>query len=270
MKNIKKNVYALFVLLMMGSFVVNSQNDADRKTQDTREVLTNKTKVKKEQTKEELKEIEAAAKQQKSDAKHQVSGIENEIDHLKMKIKNTTDPKEKAALENEIKQMQAGKKNVKSTVKEAIKDQKNNAGHEVIEASEDKRKELKENASSETAKIKKNANDKVKKEVPADLKWQEYRVEKTADAKELIKVKKEELSDRGAYIERSKTQIAAAKKGLQARIDAGSITPEQVSMYKTRIANAEKRLNDYENNVEDSKKKLDVYSNQVSDMDVKN
>jgi hypothetical protein len=234
MKNMKNSICIVLLLIFAGGFVSYGQ-DSPKSVQEASEKLS-KQNVKKD-AKKQLKDADAKLSDQ-------VVIKQSAVDQEKRdkELKKIKEKMDKVDNDEQRKELQEYYDKVKSADKDAKKEMKKEM------------KEIKKEAKAEGVETKKEAG----------LKGRELGNAKAEATIKKIEVLENGMSDRDAYIIKSRKKIALAKQSLQSQIDSGSLSEEEIDAKKVRIKKAEIRLNDYETNVKNSKTKFSDFKKNVS------
>jgi hypothetical protein len=234
MKSMRNSICLVLLLIFSGSFVSYGQ-DSPKSVQEAKEKLS-KQNVKKEAEKQ-VKDADAKLSDQVA-IKQPVVNQEKrdeELKEVKEKMDKVDNEEQRKELQEYYDKVKSGDKDAKKVMKKEVK-------------------EIKKEAKTE--------GDKAKNE--AGLKGRELGNAKAEAAIKKIEDLENGMSDRDAYIIKSRKKIALAKQSLQSQIDSGSLSEEEIDAKQARIKKAEVRLNDYEANVKKSKTKFSDYKKNVS------
>ena len=251
MKTIFKNICLVLVFVFAGSLTgiaqispegVEGAKDLEKKKEEVKEIVREDIKndqegikAVKDQKKQDLKKEKRELKEKtKGDKRELKEGMKDAKSELKKETKDA-----KRELKDKMKEKKRGHtEDVEGVNKEAAANQQTISvtdGIDGLEGSQTEAKSLKK------------------------LKGKKLGQQRASNAKKMIESKENQMVEKDAFVVKSKTKIATAKKSLAAQIAAGSISKDQIDAKQTSIGKAEKSLKAYEERVAAAKQK---YSNQ--------
>ena len=233
MKSMKNSICIVLLLIFAGSFVSYGQ-DSPKSVKEAKALSTQD--IKKEAEKQ-VKDTDAKLSDQAAIKQAAVNQEmrDKKLKAIKEKMDKVDDEGQRKELQEYYDKVKSGDKDAKKLMKKEMK-------------------EIKKEAKTEGVKTKDKAS----------LKGRELGNAKAEAAIKKIEVLENGMSDRDAYIIKSRKRIALAKQSLQGQIDSGSLSKEEIAAKQARIKKAELRLNDYEANVKKSKTKFSDYKQNVS------
>ena len=283
MKSIKISLVALLLLVFVGNSNGIAQTIKDVKgAEDANKELREEVSKKKEDAKKVTDKVGSAASGASSVGQH---GTE-EMTKIKEKIKSAESNEERMKLQEQLKQLKEGGKDVmkeerddkvgdvkdgrskpNSATMEAMrkyKEQMKDATPEERKDLEAKMREMQKQKQSQEVKDVKEKADRKKEEAYSDLKGRAYGNARATDAKKMIEKKEADMANRDRFVASGNDRVSAAKAKVQADLDSDKINAEQAAEKLAKIAKAEQSLKDYAARVKNSKKKLSDHKSTVS------